>query len=142
RSLTSPTVLRKRTVSTPLKAKAVSSTVRRWEGWLVDKLDVGDCTDKWWNTSKESVEDLHVRIREFVNMVRYMPQRSIIVVGHSGFFRNFVQYYASSDLLERKPDLVLSKLENCEMRGLRFNIKTNSIEDIAPITKSDDNPGR
>jgi len=103
------------------------------ESWLVNRIDVNDCTDKWWNTSKETNEALSIRINEFINWFRYSSESSLIVVGHSAFFREFVQNHASPTLCQKKPALVLGKLMNCEMRGLRFDLSTRTIEDIVSI---------
>mmetsp|Transcript_34324 Transcript_34324/g.83081 ORF Transcript_34324/g.83081 Transcript_34324/m.83081 type:complete len:750 (-) Transcript_34324:199-2448(-) len=107
-----------------------------WEGWLLNRVDVNDCTDKWWNTSKETSQALSMRMNEFVNLMRYIPEESVIVVGHSAFFREFVQTFSTPELKKRKNELVMGKLQNCEMRGLRFNIEKKAIEDIVSIAKA------
>jgi len=107
-----------------------------WEAWLLNRIDVNDCTDKWWDTSKESSQALAMRMGEFVNIVHYRPETSLIVVGHSAFFRQFVQNYASSKLKRRKNNLVMSKLANCEMRGIKFSLERNEIVDVVAIAKA------
>jgi len=107
-----------------------------WEGWLVNRIDVNDCTDRWWNTSKETDESIDTRLKEFVNFVRYTEETSIIVVGHSGFFRMFLENYAADELRDKKTSLVEDKILNCEMRGLRFNVEENVIDDVVYITKA------
>eukprot|EP00466_Bigelowiella_natans_P003340 jgi/Bigna1/80587/fgenesh1_pg.72_\ len=87
--------------------------------------------------SKDRENKLLVRrMGEFVNIVHYRPETSLIVVGHSAFFRQFVQNYASSKLKRRKNNLVMSKLANCEMRGIKFSLERNEIVDVVAIAKA------
>lgn len=62
-------------------------------------LDSSNVCDEWWGPfTGDSEEDLRVRVDEFVNRLRQTPAEasvdeagSVVVVGHSTFFRNLFQ---------------------------------------------------
>lgn len=45
----------------------------------------------WWNTNPEDKDALHGRIRELLFQIQYSPHDTIVVVGHSHFFRSMFQ---------------------------------------------------
>ena len=102
---------------------------------LVNRINFNDCTDRWWNNSKEGEDSFQARLEEFANYIRYSEDRVIIAVGHSGFFRHFVNKYSAPELRAQKPFLVTLKLQNCELRGFRFNTKRLVIEQISEMVK-------
>jgi len=92
------------------------------------RFDVQDVQDRWWfEGAAESELQLCKRLEEFVAQLLYSPHRSIIVVGHSHFFRALMRGFLCDDFKQRcsdtAHDLTDNKLQNCGV--VRFELDTS-----------------
>lgn len=82
------------------------------------RFDVEEVKEDWWTKkAKDSKGMLEERLNDFMSQLLYAPQDSVVVVGHSHFFRSVFQRYLSSDFAAKRPDfakrLQTWKLMNC-----------------------------
>jgi len=81
-------------------------------------FDVREVEGKWWCEGQvESKATFQARLEEFMAQLLYTPHRSIVVVGHSHFFRAFFARYLSEEFKKREPTfsqhMMEQKLSNC-----------------------------
>jgi len=81
-------------------------------------FDTQEVQDTWWcQDAAESAAALNDRAQEFMSQLLYAPHRSIIVVGHSHFFRAVFKKFLSDDFRKHNPALAQQiasmKLPNC-----------------------------
>jgi len=89
------------------------------------RVDVQEVQDTWWHTGKvESDEELQARLQEFMSQLLHSPHRTIVVVGHSHFFRAVFQKYLSEEFRARRPEfarrLTTMTMMNCGVVRLRL----------------------
>jgi len=82
------------------------------------RFDIEEVQEKWWSKSaSDSTEQMQERLSDFMSQLLYSPSYSIIVVGHSHFFRAVFKRYLSAELCQRRPHFVERlrtwKLSNC-----------------------------
>jgi broad specificity phosphatase PhoE len=100
------------------------------------KIDTAEVEDRWWhNVQAESPAQLKGRLSEFMAQLKYSPYKSIVVVGHSHFFRAVFKEFVSDSFKERRKDfadqLSKMKLSNCGVARLSLD---PSVEQGGPIT--------
>lgn len=109
------------------------------------RFDVQEVEDRWWfEGAAESQAQLDKRLEEFVAQLLYSPHRSIIVVGHSHFFRSLMRGFLCDDFKHRCSDLADSltnkKLQNCGVVRLELEtsrgITGQPIVDATPVLRS------
>eukprot|EP00928_Gymnodinium_smaydae_P055420 TRINITY_DN38979_c0_g1_i1.p1 TRINITY_DN38979_c0_g1~~TRINITY_DN38979_c0_g1_i1.p1 ORF type:complete len:339 (-),score=39.27 TRINITY_DN38979_c0_g1_i1:110-1126(-) len=88
------------------------------------KINVAGVTDEWWSASADSDADVEARQEEFLDELRSAgPGASIIVVGHSHFFRRFFRRYLTAQAKMSHPDIAGSLQEKvippCGVIGMR-----------------------
>jgi len=91
-------------------------------------LELTHVQNKWWLGSKESEAHVADRIGELLAQVRFCPETSLVLVGHSHYFREMVRHFcaegcvaldavgtpiAASDLAAKK--LSNAGLARCEL---------------------------
>jgi len=73
----------------------------------------------------ESKSEMQARLEEFIAQLLYAPQRSIVVVGHSHFFREVFRHFLSEEVKAEEPKLTASlskkKLMNCGVARLELD---------------------
>jgi len=79
--------------------------------WARDVVfDENDVLSNWWTTKSglDCDTDVEERLADFMSTVQFVPEASIICVGHSLFFRELMRHYiAKGSRLElSQPDLV------------------------------------
>eukprot|EP01066_Platyproteum_vivax_P006476 Platyproteum_vivax@DN2269_c0_g1_i1.p1 len=92
-------------------------------------IDPNDTTDRWWNGPYEVETPSMVKKRmfEFVTQLKYNPANSIIVVGHSLFFKAFFKTFSKPNGCTNKQErslldnLAHNKVENCGVIGMEIN---------------------
>jgi hypothetical protein len=106
-------------------------------------FEINDCNMPWWTgkVNSESKTDIERRVREFISFIQFNGSNQTIFVGHSMFFREFLQSVVSSSptFKSKYPELATNmtkyKLQNCTMLGLTiiFNPNTGAaqIEDAS-----------
>lgn len=82
------------------------------------RFDAEEVLDSWWcDTPLESSAQLKVRMHEFMCQLAFSPHRTIVVVGHSHFFREIMKTYISEEFRTKNKDfakdLSTGKLMNC-----------------------------
>lgn len=89
------------------------------------KFDTQEVQDRWWNNvAAESDTQVKARLEEFMAQLKYSRHKSIVVVGHSHFFRAVFKQFLSTDFRERADkkdfarDLSTKKLSNCGVARL------------------------
>eukprot|EP00756_Hemistasia_phaeocysticola_P052058 Hpha_TRINITY_DN27253_c0_g1::TRINITY_DN27253_c0_g1_i1::g.140771::m.140771 len=85
------------------------------------EVDCSEVESKWWNDSREPVASVRQRAEDFLSQIRFAPENSIIVVGHSHYFRDFFRQQLRPDThLEGASRESLQKkvLVNCGVAAL------------------------
>lgn len=82
------------------------------------KFDTEEVQDQWWfDASAESSKILQARMDDFMSQLLYSPHRTMVVVGHSYFFRAILKQYLSEEFKSKSPqfaaDIGSKKLSNC-----------------------------
>lgn len=82
------------------------------------RFDVQEVQEEWWSkSSSDSEAAMEERLNDFMSQLLYSPSDSIVVVGHSHFFRSVFQRYLSTAFCSRRPqfseNLRSWKLMNC-----------------------------
>mmetsp|Transcript_19118 Transcript_19118/g.49016 ORF Transcript_19118/g.49016 Transcript_19118/m.49016 type:complete len:497 (+) Transcript_19118:169-1659(+) len=90
------------------------------------RYDVQEVEDRWWCEGKsESKAQLNERLQEFMTQLLFSPHQTIVVVGHSHFFRAVCSGYLSDEFWEREPELAgqlaKRKLNNCGVARLELD---------------------
>jgi broad specificity phosphatase PhoE len=69
-------------------------------------FDVNDAGHSWWTRQLESDtgERLDVRLRRFMDTLRYMPEASVICAGHSLFFRELMKRFLVPEFEQAHPE--------------------------------------
>lgn len=109
------------------------------------RFDIEEVQEQWWHSkAKESHTQLEGRLNEFLSQLLYSPHKSVIVVGHSHFFRAVFQRYLSSAFCERQPRfaerLKTWKLMNCGVARVELDpslIPDYPIADVELILGTD-----
>lgn len=89
------------------------------------RFDTFEVQDKWWcEASSESPAQLQARLQEFMLQLIYSPHRTVVVVGHSLFFRSVFRQYLSSEFRTKRPQLAHCisnlKMMNCGVTRLEL----------------------
>jgi len=69
-------------------------------------FDFTEVQYKWWNENSESSETVQARMEDFMAQVRFGPEESIIIVGHSHYFREIFMEFINPDFATAAPGLV------------------------------------
>lgn len=78
------------------------------------RFDAQEVQDRWWcEGASETAFELDERLDEFMHQLFYSPHRTIVVIGHSLFFRKVFGKFLSSDFPKKKLGLASKKLNNC-----------------------------
>eukprot|EP00486_Rosalina_sp_Unknown_P003678 CAMPEP_0201575342 /NCGR_PEP_ID=MMETSP0190_2-20130828/20475_1 /ASSEMBLY_ACC=CAM_ASM_000263 /TAXON_ID=37353 /ORGANISM="Rosalina sp." /LENGTH=468 /DNA_ID=CAMNT_0048004841 /DNA_START=91 /DNA_END=1497 /DNA_ORIENTATION=+ len=95
--------------------------------------DYNDCDSKWWSgIHDKSNKEVDERFDDFVNFVRYRPERNIIIVSHSVFIRYFFKRYLPKNEDDKTYDDVYDE---------RYETAycNDDVDDAEIVEKSDDN---
>jgi len=89
-------------------------------------FDVRDVEGIWWEeAASENKDQLQVRMDEFMSQLLYSPHQSVVVVGHSHFFREVFRRYLSSDFKDQNnklaTEITKQKLMNCGVARLELD---------------------
>lgn len=100
-------------------------------------FDVQEVQEEWWCISQsDSKEELEGRLNDFMSQLLYTPHRTVVVVGHSHFFRAVLQNFLSKDL---PPDVyqnfTKNKIDNCGV--LRLELDPSRDLEQHPIVSVD-----
>lgn len=98
-------------------------------------LHINDCTSEWWSNATEveigpAIKD---RLNDVTSFLKFQTSPSIILVGHSLYFREFVRAYLVPEYSQEDPEMAKkiwdNKLANAACLGLDmdFSGKTPSI---------------
>eukprot|EP00760_Papus_ankaliazontas_P012516 PhM_4_TR15341/c0_g1_i1/m.94665 len=84
-------------------------------------FDNSEVQGHWWSDQSETKRSVHERIEETFHQIQYMPAESVIIVGHSHWFREVFRMCLSEEFAEKNPTLVgnLGKyvMQNCGVVG-------------------------
>lgn len=73
------------------------------------RLDVSGVQDEWWSASADTEEDIAARQRDFLKRIREAGEgTSVIVVGHSHFFRRFFRDQLTREAWNLNTDIAAS----------------------------------
>jgi len=102
------------------------------------KFDAQEVQDRWWHDgASESAAQLEARLQEFMAQLVYTPYRTIVVVGHSHFFRAVFRQFLSKEFEQKDQDqyraLTNMKLPNCGVARLVLDAKASSDRPIVDV---------
>jgi hypothetical protein len=81
------------------------------------EIDSRAATDRWWDFV-ESPEDKFQHVEEMVRLIRMLPVRSAVIVGHSLVMRGMMKHFASDNV---DPQFLDRKLQNCGCMAVDFD---------------------
>jgi len=89
-------------------------------------FDVSDVDGIWWEEAvSENKDQLQVRMDEFMAQLLYSPHQSVVVVGHSHFFRAVFRRYLSANFKDQSTrlanEITTRKLMNCGVARLELD---------------------
>lgn len=90
------------------------------------RFDTQEVQDRWWcEGTSEAPAQLQVRLMEFMSQLVYSPHRTIVIVGHSHFFRSVFRKFLSQGFRQKRPkfacDVSSMKLMNCGVARLEID---------------------
>lgn len=93
------------------------------------RFDAQEVRDTWWHDGlSEPAPRVQERLQEFMSQLVYSPHRTIVVVGHSHFFRAIFKRFASPAFKAKEPALARrlgeEKLSNCGVARLELDPKS------------------
>lgn len=94
-------------------------------------FDTEEVQDRWWNNvSAESDTQVKARLDAFMAQLKYSPHKTIVVVGHSHFFRAVFKQFLSTEFKETNKEfarqLSTMKLPNCGVAQLDLDPASES----------------
>merc|ERR1712008_388139 len=86
----------------------------------------------WWEeAASENKDQLQVRMDKFMSQLLYSPHQSVVVVGHSHFFRAVFRRYLSAEFKDENnklaTEITIQKLMNCGVACLELD-PTRGVE--------------
>eukprot|EP00927_Polykrikos_kofoidii_P065573 TRINITY_DN61309_c0_g1_i1.p1 TRINITY_DN61309_c0_g1~~TRINITY_DN61309_c0_g1_i1.p1 ORF type:complete len:476 (+),score=41.01 TRINITY_DN61309_c0_g1_i1:119-1546(+) len=96
-------------------------------------VDVNDTEHEWWNSAKEDSSDVRARISELLVQLKFCPERTFVLIGHSLLYRQLVKHFAHKSALASCPllvDLQNQKVGNCGVVALRLSFNNDVSECI------------
>mmetsp|Transcript_40011 Transcript_40011/g.101622 ORF Transcript_40011/g.101622 Transcript_40011/m.101622 type:complete len:609 (+) Transcript_40011:132-1958(+) len=90
------------------------------------RFDITATEEQWWSEGRsEPKAQVQLRMREFMSQLLYSPHRSIVVVGHSLFFKAVMKCYLNEEFKTKQPDFAervsKMKLMNCGILRLELD---------------------
>mmetsp|Transcript_91153 Transcript_91153/g.294533 ORF Transcript_91153/g.294533 Transcript_91153/m.294533 type:complete len:631 (-) Transcript_91153:43-1935(-) len=90
------------------------------------RFDIAATEEQWWSEGRsEPKAQVQLRMREFMSQLLYSPHRSIVVVGHSLFFKAVMKCYLNEEFKTKQPDFAervsKMKLMNCGILRLELD---------------------
>lgn len=92
-------------------------------GSLNLEVDSRCSSDRWWDFV-ETPEDKFTHVEEMVRLIRMLPCRSAVIVGHSLVMRGMMKHFASSHV---EADFLNRKLENCGCMAVDFDFDYKDV---------------
>mmetsp|Transcript_17939 Transcript_17939/g.38790 ORF Transcript_17939/g.38790 Transcript_17939/m.38790 type:complete len:385 (-) Transcript_17939:510-1664(-) len=92
---------------------------------------------KWWSGMRDSKQQLHQRMAALLEEIRASPHSSIVLVGHSHFFREFFRAYLNDKWREASPhvatDLCKHRIPNCSVAccQIDFSVGPQVVTDVS-----------
>eukprot|EP01062_Namystynia_karyoxenos_P069893 TRINITY_DN65313_c0_g1_i1.p1 TRINITY_DN65313_c0_g1~~TRINITY_DN65313_c0_g1_i1.p1 ORF type:complete len:1002 (+),score=345.94 TRINITY_DN65313_c0_g1_i1:180-3185(+) len=100
-------------------------------------FDLTEVQAKWWSSSRESAAAVRRRMEEFLMQLRYCPERTVVVFGHSHFFRELFRHHVREDAAvtgATLTDLCKTVLCNCGVAAVLMDFSSGVAH---PITRVD-----
>ena len=97
---------------------------------LIDGIVIDDCEvrSRWWSAGPEAASGaagVNQRLGDLLDQIKYAPAETIVLVGHSHFFRELVRDQLSEAFVAREPALAAKlkshKLSNCGVARLELD---------------------
>jgi hypothetical protein len=89
---------------------------------------VKDAACVWWTKVKDSKADVRHRAEELLLTIKYCREDSIIITGHSLFWRNLMRTYICPDYSTAEPEhctaVTTKKLPNCGVAKCAFDFSS------------------
>jgi len=102
---------------------------------LRQELECSEINSKWWDDSAESKTDFAARIEELLGVIRYSPDSTLVLVGHSHCFRALCNYAVDphAELIGLTlPEMQQRKLVNCGVMRCSFDFRRDK-----PLTRAE-----
>ena len=108
-------------------------TLEDFESLMSPALDANNCGTRWWSTHSDSKLDMNNRFSRLWCTLKYMKEKSAILVGHSNLFFDLVSKYLDPDYCEKNREwtetLKTHKIENAAIMYIRVKFPEGSIHD-------------
>ena len=69
------------------------------------KVDAIEVEEEWWTEGAEDSESVTQRLNEFLHQVEHSPAKTIVVVGHSHFYRELFRRFLHPAFFQHDPQL-------------------------------------
>jgi len=69
------------------------------------KFNFDEVSEPWWNTSAEARDEVRGRLLELLYQIQFSRHDTIVIVGHSHFFRSMFQRFLHADVGHRSTEL-------------------------------------
>ena len=90
-------------------------------------LDDAEVRSRWWPGGPESKEEVQQRLTATMQQIQYSAAASIVLVGHSHFFRELLRANLSAGVAKSAPELAKEltskKLSNCGVACLELDFE-------------------
>lgn len=104
--------------------------------YLAVPLDTTEADNRWWNDSRESSSEVKKRLSEFIDQMRLLREKHIVVVGHSHFFRALVKQGLTSSAKiagASRADVLAKKLVNCGVMAITLDFRQGADQPINEV---------
>ena len=98
------------------------------------EIDHTDVTDNWWTVMTDTKIALDERITKMMEVVQQSPYESVILVGHSLFFKHLMGEYQHPAFHDEDPGYAShfanSKLQNCGVAALEVDFDVHELKHV------------
>jgi broad specificity phosphatase PhoE len=103
---------------------------------IANELDTTEANCRWWNDSRETEAAFRERVWEFLRQLLYLSEESIIVVGHSHFFRSLIQQtlnLSATIVGVDRAALCSKKLMNCGVMAVTLDFRKGADRPMTEV---------
>lgn len=100
------------------------------------EVDTSEAERRWWNTGVETRRAVRRRIRRLLAKIQASPHQSIVLVGHSHYFRELFRLCLNAGCISEEQAEVLrrEKLGNCDVARCELDFSLGAERVISSVT--------
>eukprot|EP00946_MAST-07B_sp_MAST-7B-sp1_P005260 g5260.t1 len=114
-------------------------TLQEVESIMKPRIDVNNCDTRWWTRDSDNKVDIENRFLRLWTGLKYMKERSAILVGHSNLFLDLISRFLDPDFSERNSlwaeQLRSHKMENAAVMYIKVVFPEGALGNSISVPK-------